>query len=205
VPDNFSEPGLRALADEIAQNRPGPMLLHAIDLDPEFRSLPPAYRFLFSASRPQAPPRSPALFIYCQPYLAPAPAESPAADPGRPLRSSRHLTAKVLMRNSVQEMAISNVDEEGSPLANFFEGTENVAPAAATTERFAEQIELRYQKLARDEVFPEEIGGSQARIVSDVLLKLRNAVANQMSSSNSPKSSQTRSSEASSSAAEGIL
>ncbi len=86
LPDNFSEVGLRALADETAQNRPGPMLMHNLQLDPTGHALAQAYGFIYAAE-PGPPPLSPALFLYCQPYLATvrlpavAPAVAPAAAP----------------------------------------------------------------------------------------------------------------------------
>lgn len=65
---NYSEMGLRLLADTIAQQRPGPVLHHEMRLDTEGVDLKGAYRFLFGrGSAP--PPASPALFTYCHPSL----------------------------------------------------------------------------------------------------------------------------------------
>lgn len=80
LPDNFSEVGLRALADETAQNRPGPMLMHNMQLDPTGDALSGAYGFIYAAE-PGPPPLSPALFLYCQPYLAAAAMDAFAPPP----------------------------------------------------------------------------------------------------------------------------
>src|SRR5262249_35580764 len=66
VPDNNSEAGLLALADEIAQSRPGPMMMHLISQD--LLACEQGYRFLYGDG-PRWAPMSSALFIYCQPYL----------------------------------------------------------------------------------------------------------------------------------------
>ena len=68
LPDNHSELGLRWLADEIAQSRPGPMMMHSLNEDPGAAALEAGYGFLYNVE-PQEPPASKALFIYCQPYL----------------------------------------------------------------------------------------------------------------------------------------
>ena len=75
---NYSELGLRLLADTVAQLRPGPVLHHELRLDADGTALADAYRFLFGrASAP--PPRSPAIFAYCHPSLLEALAPAPAA------------------------------------------------------------------------------------------------------------------------------
>jgi hypothetical protein len=205
VPDNFSEIGLRALADEIAQNRPGPLMMYDVSLDGEGRSLAEAYRFLYSISRPQPPPQSTAVFIYCQPYLAPAPTSRHPPTRIRSFRSPQNIAMNELARNSVQEMSISQTDLASSPLENFFQGPDNATPLAAATERFAEQIELRYQKLARDGIFPKEIGGRHNKTAADVLDKLRNAVAARMNPTISVVSSDAPSEAHGQSATEEIL
>lgn len=65
---NYSEMGLRLLADTIAQMRPGPVLHHEMRLDETGEVLPEAYRFLFGRSGDPAP-SSPAVFMYCHPSL----------------------------------------------------------------------------------------------------------------------------------------
>lgn len=200
VPDNFSEPGLRALADQIAQSRPGPMMLHNLREDRDAGALANGYHFLY-ANKPEAPPRSTALFIYCQPYLSPdalprqahpspPPATSrPSIDttqafpdfeltgtaPLSPPKSQGRLTLNELARNKIQQaQAVRTLSP--SPLDPLFEGEENVATWIASTERFAEKVQLRYQELARDELLPEKMRDSQTKLAMETIDSLRQAV-----------------------------
>lgn len=66
---NSSREGLRALGDELAQAQPGPMLFHDMSRDVNGDALVRAYRFLLG-ERPQSPPASSSLHLYCPPYLA---------------------------------------------------------------------------------------------------------------------------------------
>lgn len=69
---NYSEMGLRLLADTVAQHRPGPVAHHEVRLDPSCDAVAAAYRFLCGLDH-QSPPASPALFLYCHPSrLAPS-------------------------------------------------------------------------------------------------------------------------------------
>ncbi len=61
--------GLRALADEFSQVRPGPVLHHCIPDDPDAIQLGEVYHFLYSAHR-GAVPMVPAVALCCQPALA---------------------------------------------------------------------------------------------------------------------------------------
>jgi hypothetical protein len=64
--NNFSETGLRLLADNAAQKRPGPLVYHELRLDPACAMVTAAYRFLFGDGT-YPPPATPALFTYCHP------------------------------------------------------------------------------------------------------------------------------------------
>jgi len=67
-PSNYSEAGLRLLADSIAQARPGPVMFHTLaapGLDP---LLAQAYGFLY-ARQPSAAPSGAGWFAYCQPEI----------------------------------------------------------------------------------------------------------------------------------------
>jgi hypothetical protein len=115
--NNYSEMGLRLLADNLAQSRPGPVLHHEVTRDPEFIALAAAYRFLYSRS-PEPPPRSPALLLYCQPsYVAPE----------QPL--TRGLPTKAAFEAPMTEAV--------------FAAEENVPSWVAATERYVEQYEFR--------------------------------------------------------------
>ncbi len=80
-------------------------------------------------------------------------------------------------RNLLQARAIAALQPASPSVEAQFAGRENCAPAVAVTERFAEQVELRYQKLARDGIIPDESGERLALAVTDVLGRLREAVA----------------------------
>lgn len=64
--NNFSEMGLRLLADNVAQSRPGPLVYHELRWDPACEMVAEAYRFLFGDGATR-PPATRALFTYCHP------------------------------------------------------------------------------------------------------------------------------------------
>ena len=180
LPDNHSAPGLRWLADEIAQSRPGPMMMHNLAVDPNGTALAAGYAFLYGLE-PQAAPETQALFIYCQPYLAAGVAHFSTAFRSRGMVTKDGTTASPfpaspVTRNPFQREAAARSLEQ-SPLDRFF-GAERVSSLVASTERFAEQVQLQYQQLARDELLPAS--GARAAEVDatfDTLAKLRAAVA----------------------------
>ena len=65
---NYSPLGLRALADEFAQVRPGPVMHHESADDPGFEQLAAAYRLMYSNER-ISPGPAPAIALCCQPAL----------------------------------------------------------------------------------------------------------------------------------------
>jgi hypothetical protein len=150
VPDNLSELGLRAVIGDIAETRPGPLLMNTTVADPTGEALAAAYGFLFGRVR-RSPPASEALCLYCQPYLDPS-ADS-AADTSRMRRRSVAPPAEVpgVFRNDAQRTA-ADLAEEASPLENVYAGSPRVSGLVASTARFAEEVQLKYQQLARDEV-----------------------------------------------------
>ncbi|MFG6417351.1 hypothetical protein ACG02S_26010 [Roseateles sp. DC23W] len=169
--DNVSPLGLRALADEIAQTRPGPMMM-CKQGSTGLNTLAEAYRFLFSAYVP-TPPQSPGLFIYCQPALAALPTYLSDVTEET---TSVDFTRKSLARNSEQERVANLVSSE-SFYEPLYQTAEDVPLNIAATERFAEQVELRYQKLARDEVVSSDSTTSVVDTVFETVNKLRSAVA----------------------------
>lgn len=243
LPDNHSEPGLRALADNIAQTRPGPMMMYSAQLDPDGRALEGAYPFLYSFQRNEVP-ASPSLFIYCQPYLTFPPTAIDAVNAGTaavktaakpaPLltRMSESIKPAVarkihdilelfgmqgvlttttgetatlpfpqgaegtspasalesisiqkavsgnVLRNDLQKQAVMNATAD-SPLDPVVRKDSPQSTLAASTERFVEQVQLRYQQLARDEVLESGARGKEMQIVFDTMQKLRQAVADQ--------------------------
>lgn len=181
LPDNFSSPGLRALADEVAQNRPGPMLMHDLRADPGGGALAAGYRFLY-ANAPEPPPCSPALFMYCQPYLSLGNAGVIMAP--RAHRAVAPAFAE-LARNTLQELQVPR-SNDFSPLDPVFGGDEDVPSWVAATERYAEQVQLHYQELARDELLPMERGAQQTDLVMATLDRLRSAVADEAAYESAP-------------------
>jgi len=168
VPDNNSEAGTRALADETAQSRPGPMLMHSLGADPSGNALTDGYRFLYGPSGIPAP-RSDALFIYCQPYLS-------AAEVAAPPMSRPPAYGSDFARN-VQQREFAASAQHASALDPWFGQQENVSPSVASTERFAEQVQLRYQQLARDGLLSHGLAEHRMNIAMDTISKLRSAVA----------------------------
>lgn len=75
-PSNASEFGLRLLADEFAQMRPGPVFHHHLPLDAGLEALQATYRFLYARERSMPPPMS-SVSLCCQPALLGGP--QPAA------------------------------------------------------------------------------------------------------------------------------
>jgi hypothetical protein len=67
APAEQSAAGMRMLQTEIARRRPGPLLVHDMNVAHSADALGAAYRFLFSSNR--LPPASPAVALYCHPIL----------------------------------------------------------------------------------------------------------------------------------------
>lgn len=74
---NYSALGLRALADEFAQVRPGPVMHHESADDPGFEQLAAAYRLMYSNER-ISPAPMPAIALCCQPALVAGVRRAPA-------------------------------------------------------------------------------------------------------------------------------
>ena len=174
IPDNSSEFGLRGLADEIAQARPGPLMMYVQNEDVTGNALSEGYRFLYSPHVPTAP-ASTALFIYCQPYLAALPASM--ALTRAPEEDVTAFALKSVSHNQEQLDFAALSHMATSPLDRFFASPNLVTSSVAATERFAEQVELRYQQLTRDGVLAGDHGSRTVNTVVDTMSKLRAAVA----------------------------
>jgi hypothetical protein len=134
-----------------------------------------AYRFLYGVE-PSEAPKSSSLFMYCQPYLVRS--QSPVDD-GRRVRGAAAHTA---VRNMVQQRAVERAEADSSPLEPIFEKQESIQPWVASTERFAEQVQLRFQQSARDDVVDDEAETEPAQsmrqeVAFETVDKLRAAVA----------------------------
>lgn len=161
--NNYSEVGLRLLADSVAQTRPGPLLIHDLPRDPGCPALGAAYRFLY-APFPEIPPASSALAIQCQPSRVArvvaamrgglesfsAGTEAPLPPPGSPAASA-----------------------EADPLAQVFSTTENVPTWVAAATRYVEQQAVRLQE--NEEAAPTESRRSDQ--ATDTLRQIQDIIA----------------------------
>lgn len=176
VLQNNSEPGLRALADEIAQCRPGPLLMHVVQHDREQIMLPAAYRVLFDTT-PASMPRSPSLFLYCQPYRVQG-SEPGQYEVGASTRSRGHLRMdSPVARSAHQSRVAEAVNALPSALDRVFDGGAPVKSWVAATERVAEQAQLRIQTSSRDDADDEWTQNFRDVATMSVLDSLRESVA----------------------------
>jgi hypothetical protein len=176
VRDNYSPMGLRALADEIGQSRPGPVLMHSLDRDPHQALLAPAYRLLFDTA-PSSMPVSEALFVYCQPYRV----GSAAGDPfevGTQRYARNDLTLESpVSRNYAQSASAEEASRSASALDPIIQRAGPVKPWVAATERVAEQVQLRLQKNARDDDDDDPVQHARKNASISMLDSLRQSVA----------------------------
>lgn len=159
--DNQSVWGLRALADEVAQSLPGPMMMY----DGRYgkaSDLAEGFRFIHSQTQ-QSPPNSRSLYLYCQPYLL-------FAHRGRSSKkgsaASIRLLAEHYARNELQRNSILLETPAGK----------SVSAVSAATERFAEKVQLRYQQLMRDELVPDEIVQRDLQASMEMIDLIRHSV-----------------------------
>jgi hypothetical protein len=175
-PQNNSEPGLRALADEIGQTRPGPVFMQNMDREPSPLVMASAYRLLFDTESVDLP-RSDALFIYCQPYrLRNAAAPSLEIGTQRSVRSD--ITLESPVSRSVSQTQIAEAASAGvSPLDSVIGQGTAVKPWVAATERVAEQVMLKLQATVRDETDDDNDQQVRQQVTERVLASLRASVA----------------------------
>jgi hypothetical protein len=151
---NYSEMGLRQLADGLAQVRPGPIVHHELELDRDGSAIAGAYRLLFSRT-PQPAPASAALFIYCQPFRVQAPAG-----------------AEDRTRAAASVPASSELD-------SLYETEDNVPAWVAASERYVEECQLRLQKLQpeQDPASADSDRQRNAQMLEATLQQIRDVVA----------------------------
>lgn len=152
---NFSEMGLRMLADTLARLRPLSVLHHDAGLDPDGGALGDAYRFL-CATGSASPPVSPSLFIYCQPAGAAAIDDSPEPR----LQGATTGTARDYARAGIRGSTGERAQPAGAALkakvrprtgvpGRAAEQAADPAPSwLAAGERFIEQQRLELQQAA---------------------------------------------------------
>ena len=155
--NNHSEMGLRQLCVTLAEMRPGPIVHHELNMDPQMDALASTYKFLYS-STPQPPPATPALFVYCQPF--------------------RVLSTESSTAGSVMPNLITRPLQE---LDAIYHSTENVPAWVAATERYVEECEVRIQKLQTTAGTSmssiEPIRQRTAETLESTLQKIRGVVA----------------------------
>jgi hypothetical protein len=174
--DNHSPMGLRALADEIGQSRPGPVLMHSLDRDPNQSFLAPAYKLLFDTA-PSGMPISDSLFVYCQPYRV----GSGAADPfevGTQGRTRSVITLESpVSRNYAQSAAAEEASKSASALDAVIQRSGPVKPWVSATERVAEQVQLKLQTSVRDDDDSDPVQSARKAASLSMLDSLRESVA----------------------------
>ncbi|WP_459040819.1 hypothetical protein [Stenotrophomonas sp. PSU-St83] len=187
--DNHDPAGLRALADELAQSLPGPMMLY----DGRYgqpTELEQGYRFVH-AEGPQDPPRSRALYLYCQPYLMAEGRGRPDAedDAGASIRTHiDHYARNASQRDSAlraipEPVPVPTPAPTPTPIPRHIMHPSPAAPVGksisavtAATERFAENVQLQYQQLMRDDVVPDAIARRDMDTSMETVDMIRQAV-----------------------------
>jgi hypothetical protein len=142
---NFSELGLRHLANTLAQLRPGAVLFHDLSRDPQGTELEQVYRFLFSPP-PQSPGAWSSLFLYCQPYQV-GQAETRASS-----------------RGTGSQGAPPVVPEPADAALELFTQAQNVPAWLAATQRYVEQWQWKLQYLLGGQSEPSGPGPRQEEI-----------------------------------------
>jgi hypothetical protein len=140
--------GLRALADELAQSRPGPVVHHEARLDPNLLQLVAAYQFLFGA-RGTPPPATPALFLYCHPARAAASAAGVVRLATAGAAATRSMPPPEIPAPAVPGApAESSAESSGAPSGL---APDEEAPAwYSAAERYFERRRLELARLSRD-------------------------------------------------------
>ena len=159
---NYSEMGLRLLADTVAQLRPGPVLHHEIRLDYNGAALADAYRFLFGQGE-HPPPKSLGLLMYCHPSLfEPRPA------------ATRSIGFQVL----AAAPALSAEDAISAAYAD----AEFVPSWVGSSQRYIEQRRRDVERMRRAEDSGDPDSGrerdAQAQIISDTLEEIEVELVN---------------------------
>lgn len=90
------------------------------------------------------------------------------------------------MRNDAQRTA-ADLAEQTSPLETVYAGSPRVSGLVASTARFAEEVQLKYQQLARDEVATPEQCDHDAKLAKTTLERLTQFVATRAATGNQEK------------------
>jgi hypothetical protein len=82
-----------------------------------------------------------------------------------------------VLRNDAQRRTASRA-EDASPLEDVYASSPRVSGLVASTARFTEEVQLKYQQLARDEVATPEQCEQDSRLAMETLDRLSQFVAN---------------------------
>lgn len=130
--ENYSDMGLRCLADSLAQDQPGAVMYHDWTADRDGTQLGNAYRFLFHLE-PGIPQSADGLFLYCQPFKVKG-----GQDARQPSFSAK--TSRSQDPPELTEIVESVVLEEGDQDTNDL---------IATATRYIERCEWKLNKSAQ--------------------------------------------------------
>jgi hypothetical protein len=148
-PGNYSIAGLRLLHDQMAHIRPGPVLYHDMQLDPESLGLCETYQYAYAIEE-AFPPKSSAISLICHPDWA-----MPVSDPDD---ESKNLVDTLTLAGRMPDV---------------FEGVENTPSWIASGQRSLERSVA--QLISTTPANPAEVlqsGTADAlRFVSDVLAR----------------------------------
>jgi len=160
---NYSEMGLRLLADSIAQMRPGPVLHHEMRLDEDSVALVGAYRFLFGRGGAQ-PPNSQALFTYCHPSLL--------EQPKRVVRRKRRAIRGGPLPPLQPEDMISDV----------YQQAESVPSWLGSSQRYLEQRRSDVKQMKQQEETSSDRSAptpiDNAQVIEDTLRQIEKTLGN---------------------------
>jgi hypothetical protein len=139
--DNFSEMGLRAVADALAQTRPGPALHHESRLDDaKLSELGGAFRFLFDPS-PSVPQSWRSIAVCCQPFRVAHYQEEVGDKPG----SSSWKELGTALRRILRPEATVKYERPEPSITE----TPNVPAWLAAAQRYVEQKEFEIKQVRK--------------------------------------------------------
>ena len=157
-PENYSRMGLRGLAHTVAQLRPGPVVHHEYQLDPQLDALGRTYEFLFGNGRP---PETPAIILYCH-----------------PARVSEVGWQATRAFNNLSDELESRMDAICDHDASLTLDTPDEAPAwAAVASRYVEQRALHLKHVAGSGPSVNRALPREANATGETLLRIQDVIA----------------------------
>lgn len=167
-PDNYSEAGLRFLADSVAQARPGPVLHHMLRPSGLAIELLEMYGFLYSPAPSQVPTHGD-WFAYCQPSLV---ADLAMVNYVRTRRHELGVKINAKLIESLPQVPMKRIRQPAEEAEPMHADAPNWVSAA---QRYVEQQTLQLQRGVREN---SESDGRVAEEVERTLDKLQEIVGN---------------------------